>query len=334
MDEKKISICIPTYNRKIYLEQLLKSIAEQINDSNKKIIQVCISDNASTDGTEDLIYQWRQKSQIPFVYSKNEHNMGFDLNIIKAISLAEGKYCWFMGDDDALVPGAINRILSEIELGYDIYLCNRIECLTDLEPYEEKNWLLARIKDTVYDFSSEETSLRYFEHAQSLGAVFSFLSSIIVSRVRLEQIVYNDRFINSGYYHVYYLLSLINKNSKLKYIKSHLILCRLDNDNITNMKDVIQRYLLDYNGYLAFADYFYKQDKKLYNSFLKILTRERNLRGLVYLALNIRTNTERKNIYIRLKKIPYTYLTRFIFLTCSIVPLRTRILSLLRRVKK
>lgn len=334
MNEKKISICIPTYNRKIYLELLLNSIAEQINDLNKKTIQICISDNASTDGTEDLINQWKQEYHIDCIYSKNDQNMGFDQNIIKAISLAEGKYCWLMGDDDALVQGSIKRILSEIESGYDIYLCNRIECISNLKPDKEKNWLLTNINDSIYDFSSKETSLNYFEKAQSLGAVFSFLSSIIVSRIRLEQVVYNDKFINSGYYHVYYLLSIINNNAKLKYIKSYLVLCRLDNDNITNTKDVIKRYLLDYNGYLAFADYFYKYDKKLYNSFLKILTRERNLRSLIYLALNIKTSSERKSIYVKLKKVSYTYSMRFIFLVCSIVPLRAKILSVLRRVKK
>ncbi|EBH2219729.1 glycosyltransferase, partial [Salmonella enterica] len=47
-----ISFCIPTYNRKEYLEELLNSINNQ--EKFNLDIEICISDNASTDGTEEM----------------------------------------------------------------------------------------------------------------------------------------------------------------------------------------------------------------------------------------------------------------------------------------
>ncbi len=49
-----LSICIPTYNRASYLINCLQSIIKSNLNSNYDI-QVCISDNHSTDNTENII---------------------------------------------------------------------------------------------------------------------------------------------------------------------------------------------------------------------------------------------------------------------------------------
>ena len=50
----KISICIPTYNRAKHLANCLQSIA--LNKNRSKIdFEVCVSDNFSTDNTEDIV---------------------------------------------------------------------------------------------------------------------------------------------------------------------------------------------------------------------------------------------------------------------------------------
>lgn len=45
--QKKLAICIPTYNRPNYLIKLLETICTQLNDNNRDKIQICVSDNAS-----------------------------------------------------------------------------------------------------------------------------------------------------------------------------------------------------------------------------------------------------------------------------------------------
>ena len=70
----KLTIAIPTYNRKDLLERCLNSIIPQMD----KDIEIFISDNASSDGTEEMV---REKFNYPFIrYRKNEENIGSDRN--------------------------------------------------------------------------------------------------------------------------------------------------------------------------------------------------------------------------------------------------------------
>ncbi len=47
-------------------------------------------------------------------YKRQESNLGFDLNLISSIKMASGNFVWLMSDDDALVPGAVERALEDI----------------------------------------------------------------------------------------------------------------------------------------------------------------------------------------------------------------------------
>lgn len=104
---KLLSICIPTYNRKDCLIQCLDSIVHQAIFSD---IEVVISDNASSDGTDKIIGQYTTKYP-NIVYSRNEENIGFDRNMLKVVSLASGKYCLFIGDDDAFFDESLENIV-------------------------------------------------------------------------------------------------------------------------------------------------------------------------------------------------------------------------------
>ena len=50
-----LSICIPTYNRETYLAKTLDSIVNQNIFLSSDDINIVISDNCSTDGTEALV---------------------------------------------------------------------------------------------------------------------------------------------------------------------------------------------------------------------------------------------------------------------------------------
>jgi len=107
----KLSICIPTFNRSACLKELLDSIISQVEINQP--VEICISDNASTDDTAQLVELYRQKYAY-IVYSVAQQNAGFDRNLLRAVGLAQGEYCWLMGDDDKLESGAIKYILNTL----------------------------------------------------------------------------------------------------------------------------------------------------------------------------------------------------------------------------
>ena len=107
----RLSISIPTYNREKYLKECLDSLVNQINTNDDVEIIVC--DNASNDGTNNLIKAYMQKHSF-IKYFKNDKNLGYAGNQIKCIENSSGDYIAILCDDDLYVEGEVKRILEVI----------------------------------------------------------------------------------------------------------------------------------------------------------------------------------------------------------------------------
>ncbi len=109
LSQPLLSICIPTYNRAPQLRVALDSILNQLDAEDlKEIIEVVVSDNASSDSTQSLVEAYQKKySQLK--YFRNSENIGGDLNLANSVVKATGKFAWYLGDDDALVPGILRH---------------------------------------------------------------------------------------------------------------------------------------------------------------------------------------------------------------------------------
>jgi glycosyltransferase involved in cell wall biosynthesis len=108
-----LSVCIPTFNRK---EILIQNIKHLIKIGNSKI-QLVISDNCSTDGTSNYVKKLLCESpSFNIIYSRNQTNLGPDLNFKKALSLATGKYSLLLGDDDFLSNDFFLKVLPLLEV--------------------------------------------------------------------------------------------------------------------------------------------------------------------------------------------------------------------------
>ena len=107
-----LSICIPTFNRKSSLKNCLNSILISDKFSKNFNYEVCVSDNCSQEDVTETILEFKNKLNI--VFNKNSENLGFARNAIKCISMAKGKFAWMIGDDDLILPNALNKIKSLI----------------------------------------------------------------------------------------------------------------------------------------------------------------------------------------------------------------------------
>jgi glycosyltransferase involved in cell wall biosynthesis len=113
----KLSICIPTYNRAAHLANCLNSIILCKARSDLKF-QVCISDNHSTDGTEEVVRN--AQSSIDIKYHRNSSNLGIPRNFLNVVSMADGDFVWLIGDDDLIMPNAIVELYKLIDLHPDV----------------------------------------------------------------------------------------------------------------------------------------------------------------------------------------------------------------------
>jgi glycosyltransferase involved in cell wall biosynthesis len=115
VSDRLLSICIPTHHgRCTFLSQLIGSIDHQVEQHTANNVSVCISDNGSLDGTQEMVSAWSEKSIVQIKYFRFEKNEGL-LNFENVIDMADGTFCWMVGSDDIIPPGAIEKILKIIK---------------------------------------------------------------------------------------------------------------------------------------------------------------------------------------------------------------------------
>lgn len=279
MPDIKLSFCIPTYNRANFLGQTLSSIADQITEYFlTDSIEVCISDNASTDNTDDVIHKFKKHyPSVQLVYSKNSVNLGADRNYLKVVEIANGEYCWLMGSDDIVPPGAIAKVLCNLNSA-DIHLLARTEADFHLNKLQDRCWLIKSEPSQIFDFSNRSEIIRYFKACRRLGGVFSYLSSIVVRRKAWVNINFDESFIGSAYSHVYILLSMVMNGCKLAYGIEPLIISRAGNDSFYT--DWVRRGLIDLKGYEHLGQVLIP-DTETRHVFLHIMHHEHTLINII-----------------------------------------------------
>lgn len=125
----KVSVFMTTYFHEEYLAQAIESVLAQRVDFP---IQICISDDASTDGTAKIIKQYAEKYDF-IKYNINDHNIGLTANMFMAKSMCDGMYiCDLSGDDYWIDENKIAKQADFLDKNLDFYaVCNRSELRYD-----------------------------------------------------------------------------------------------------------------------------------------------------------------------------------------------------------
>lgn len=110
MNNPVLSICIPTYNRAQYLRSTLENITSDPDFDER--VEIVISDNASTDNTQEVGLEFANKYH-NVKYYRNEENV-IDFNFKLALTRAQGKYLKLSNDTVHFKKGAIKFMLDKI----------------------------------------------------------------------------------------------------------------------------------------------------------------------------------------------------------------------------
>ena len=172
-----LSICIPTFNRAEYLRSSLANILSQAAElENPAQVEVVVSDNASDDGTGEVLKEFKRAG---LVTGRNSANLGHIANLHKVIKMASGAYCWLMGDDDHIVPGALKKIVKIIAAnpGAGFFYVNYSK---DIDPSP----VIKLPGDLKFGTGGEyvDYGLARFSIAEWDPAKFTFFGSMIVDR--------------------------------------------------------------------------------------------------------------------------------------------------------
>jgi glycosyltransferase involved in cell wall biosynthesis len=100
-----LTVAIPTYNRVEYLRELLPEIIQQCSQYDE--VEILVGDNCTTDATEEYLH-----SLNGIRFYRNKIDIGGDLNFVRLVENSRSKYVWLFGDDEILMPRAIDTVLA------------------------------------------------------------------------------------------------------------------------------------------------------------------------------------------------------------------------------
>ncbi len=163
-------------------------------------MEVCVSDNGSRDRTVDVVESARLRLGSRLVYRRHQTDLGFTRNLLSAVELASGTYCWLFSSDDTVAVGALD------ELGGFLARHDDLSGLTlrpgalgrDLAPRAEVLPLLAfpRERETTHLYDSAESALT------ECGFLTGLLAAQIVRRDLWSSIVTDvrDELVSQAHY--------------------------------------------------------------------------------------------------------------------------------------
>jgi abequosyltransferase len=291
-------------------------------------VEIVVLDGASTDNTADVVSLYQQDCA-GLVYSRQNFKGGVDSDMVKAVELARGEYCWFISADDVIKPGSLKRVLSEIETGNDVYLCNRTDCDINMVPFGDRYFLKKNVKDSVFNLHNNYDLVNYLRLSTAVGALFSFISSLIFKRSGWIRIPDKEYAYGTCYCHAFILLSLIHYHCTLKYIREPLVSCRIGNDSFSK-NGFFRRILLDFDGYGKIADKLFSDDPATKKIFMGILKKEHSLFRLFKIRA-LCNDAEWEEIGPKLIDVGYKPLTVFI---CGLIKADPRLITNLVKLKQ
>jgi abequosyltransferase len=211
---KLFSICIPAYNRTHHLTALLDSIVAQ----DFRDFEIVICEDRSREREQIAIVAHDYQSRYPGLlrYFENEENLGYDGNVRNLVEKASGRFCFFMGNDDIMCPGALENAASVIRRYPNVGLVLKSYAWFDETP--------EKVNQEVRWFNEEK------EFAAGIPAIrFAFrrsgvLSGYIVHRDSANEAA-TSRFDGTLYYQMHLTASVLIEKTAVCTPKV-LILCR------------------------------------------------------------------------------------------------------------
>jgi glycosyltransferase involved in cell wall biosynthesis len=135
-----VSIVTPSYNQAAYLEDTIRSVLEQDYEP----IEYVVVDDGSTDGSVEIVrrYEGRLTAAI------RQENAGQVAALNRGFARTGGAYMGYLNSDDTLLPGAVARMVAELEADPQLLLVYGDALYTD-EHGRQTGYLPARDFDVA-----------------------------------------------------------------------------------------------------------------------------------------------------------------------------------------
>ena len=217
VEQPLLTIAVPTYNRVCSLERALQRILAYAQDYP---VEILVSDNASTDGTETFMSDFVQ--QHPQVrYYRKPVNTGFGGNFINCVNLARGKYLLIHSDDDILLSGGLEALLLALKQ----------------EPvFVYLNWMeIAKVQQNSPAVSCTEKDLLTFTNKNAfldhVGMGLTFISTLVFCMEYVRELEDKEALVTNDLAQVYIVFRTMRHKGKYIVVRKPCIAAYPSNDS-------------------------------------------------------------------------------------------------------
>ncbi len=231
----RLSICIPTHQGRGWcLRQALESIFADLREfARADQVEVCVSDNASEDDTQEVMREAAGRLPGRVHYHRFPLDVG-PYNFLNAVRMASGEFCWFLGSDDILEPGAVAAVFDLLDRYPD---CSGVTAhyrhfsfdMTEERPMHPR----ALYPD---DFDREREIQTFPEALVQLSLAQSFMSVQLFRRALWQQVrdetppevIYYTKY----HLHVYMLGAIMKRDPRWVWSPREIVRMRGDNGDV------------------------------------------------------------------------------------------------------
>ncbi|HEU4743786.1 MAG TPA: glycosyltransferase, partial [Anaerolineales bacterium] len=218
MSDPKVSVLIPSYNQEDVIEQTVMSSLTQDYDD----LEVVVSDDASTDGTPQILNELESKYPGRLKVFLHETNLGVTKNHTRGLLECSGDFIAFQDGDDLFLPGKIKKQVAFMRAHPDCTISSH-----DVDVFDSGSG------KTLYlwsqRFGQREGGMRELvRYGNYLSSV-----SVMVRRTHLPAYGYDDR-IRIGSDWLLWLETLSRGNGRICYLGEVLARYRRHTGNLTN----------------------------------------------------------------------------------------------------
>lgn len=236
MTNKLLSVCLITYNHEKYIRNAIEGILMQKVDFEWELI---IADDCSTDGTKEILIEYKAKHPDFIKLILQEKNIGPAKNHIELITTPISKYIALCdGDDYWTDPLKLQKQVGFLEANQDYVLC--------FHPIK----ILKKDGTIVDDFLTNVPENH--ETIEDLARLGNYIHTpSVVFRNVIEVLPYEYPLSPIGDYFIYMILA---EHGKLKFIDEKMAIYRHDvgllsgNDEVLKLKKWVECLILIFSN--------------------------------------------------------------------------------------
>src|SRR6476661_897609 len=191
-----VSVTVVTFNSGRFIKRCLESVLEQKYPN----MEVVVVDNASTDGTQDILEQFDDRCRIYY----NNENIGFAAAQNQAIKLSSGDWVLTLNPDVLLLPNFIQALVDAGGIDPKIgSVCGKLLAMTatfdiPARPLVDSTGIYFNPMLRHLDRGSQEIDNgHYLKHEYVFGAT---AAAALYRRKMIEHISFDGEFFDSDFF--------------------------------------------------------------------------------------------------------------------------------------